>query len=158
MGGIGSTIKNVVFCQVKLGQIIINSAEDFCKAANQFCPSITTMFQKSDVILSEPSDIEEATIITGTLKIYKFTRFPLTATGETQINFSFRSNSKEPCCTQKYPTKKRCRHVDHDFDSLAQFRTKYTYCIEKHMDAGETQDCLRCPMCMQWLHEACFEQ
>ena len=73
MDGIGAAIKNVVFRQVKSGQIIINLAEDFCKAANQFYPSITTLFQKLDVILSEPSDIEEATIITGTIKIHKFT-------------------------------------------------------------------------------------
>ena len=101
MDGMGGTIKNVVFCQVKSDQIIINSAKDFCKTVNQFCPSITTLFQKSDVILSEPSDIEEAPIITGTLKIHKFTRCFPTATGETQINFSFLLNSKEPCCTLK---------------------------------------------------------
>ena len=125
---------------VKSGQIVINSAEDFCKAANQFCPSITTLFQKSDVILGEPSDIEQAPIITGTLKIRKFTRRPPTATGEIQINFSFLSNSKESCCTEKYTTKKRCRLADHDFDSHAQFRTICAYCMEKHTDADETQD------------------
>ena len=73
MGGIGGTIKTV-FHQVKSDQIIINSAEDFCKAANQFCPSIAMLLQKSDVILSETSDIEEAPIIPETLKIHKFTR------------------------------------------------------------------------------------
>ena len=46
-----------------MGQIIINSAENFCKAANQFFTSITRLFQKSDVIPSEPSDIERAPII-----------------------------------------------------------------------------------------------
>ena len=30
--------------------------------------------------------------------------------------------------------------------------------MEKQIDADETQDWLRCPMCMQWLHETCFEQ
>ena len=53
MDGISGIIKNVVSCQVKSGQIIINSAEDFCRAANQFSPSITALFQKSDMILSE---------------------------------------------------------------------------------------------------------
>ena len=69
----GGTIKNVVFREIKSGQVTINSAEVFCKAANQFCPSITTLFQNSDVILHEPSDIEETSIILGTLKIHKFT-------------------------------------------------------------------------------------
>ena len=106
MDGISGIIKNVVSCQVKSGQIIINSAEDFCKAANQLSPSITTLFQKSDMILSEPSGIEEAPIIPGTLKIHKFTQFPPTTTGETQINFFFLSSNKEPCFTKSSPPKK----------------------------------------------------
>ena len=51
----------------------------------------------------------------------------------TQINFFFLLNSEEPhWSTQKYVTKKRYGHVDHDFDSLAQFRS--TYCMEKRME------------------------
>ena len=73
----------------------------FGKTASQFCPSITTLFEKSGVIRSEPSDIEEAPIIPGTLKIHNFTRCPFTATGETEINVFFLSNCKEPCCNQK---------------------------------------------------------
>ena len=69
MDSIGDTLKNVAFRQVMPGKIIINSAEEFCKAANQFCPSITTLFQKADVISSEPNDIEKAPIIPETLKI-----------------------------------------------------------------------------------------
>lgn len=43
--GAGGTIKNLVFRRLKLRQTIINLAEDFCKAANQFIPSITMLFQ-----------------------------------------------------------------------------------------------------------------
>ena len=63
----------------------------------------------------------------------------------TQINFFFLSNSEEPCCTPKYAFKKRYGHVDHNFDSLALFRSTCAYCMEKHVDADETQDYLRCP-------------
>ena len=113
-------------------------------AANRFCSSITTLFKKTDVILSEPSDIEEAPIITGTLKIHKFTGCPPTATGDTQINFLFLSNSKGPCCTEKCTTKRRYLEP--------QFRTSGAYCMERHMDVDESQDWLRCPICMQWFH------
>ena len=113
-----STIKNAVFRQVMWDQIMIKSAENFCKAANQFSPSITKLFQKSDVIHSEPCDIEVAPVIPRTLKIHNLTRCPPTAAGETQIDFFFLTNSKEPCFTQTYAMKERCRHVDHDFDSL----------------------------------------
>ena len=133
---------------------MINSAEDFCKAVNQFCPSVATLFQKSDVIISEPSDIEEAPIITGTLKIHKFIRCPPTATGEAQINFSFLSNNKRPCCTQKYTTKEDAGMIS----ILSSNLEPHAYCMEKHMHANETQDWLRCPICMQWLHDAYFEQ
>ena len=112
---------------MKSDQIIFNLAEDFCKAANQFFPSITTLFKKSGVILSEPSDIEEAQIISGTLKIHKFKQCLPTVTRETQINFFFLLNIKKPCCTQKCANKKRCRHVDHDFDCLVHFRSTGAY-------------------------------
>ena len=45
MDGIGGTIKNVVFRQVK-SAVIINSSEEFSVAANKFEPSIATLFQK----------------------------------------------------------------------------------------------------------------
>ena len=45
MDGIGGTVKNVVFRQVKSGTVIINSAEEFRVAANKFVPSIATQFQ-----------------------------------------------------------------------------------------------------------------
>ena len=70
MNGIGGTIKNVVFRHVKSGRIIVSSAKEFSEAVNQFCSSITTLFQRSDAILSEPIDIEEAPIIPATLKIH----------------------------------------------------------------------------------------
>ena len=92
MDGIDSTIKNAVFRQVMSDQIMIKSAENFCKAANQFSPSVTKLFQKSDVIHSEPSDIEVAPIIPRTPKIHNLTRCPPTAAGETQIDFFFLTN------------------------------------------------------------------
>ena len=108
------------------GKIIINSAEEFCKAANQFCPSITTLFQKADVIPSEPDDIEKAPIIPATLKIHMLKRSVTPTIVETIIKLYFLSNGKEPCCVQKYATRKKCGHIDHDFDSLAQFRSTCT--------------------------------
>lgn len=125
INGIGGTIKIEVLRQGKSSQIIINTTEDSCKAANKFCWSITTLFQKSDVILSEASDTEEAP---GTLKIQKFRKCLPNGTGETQVNFLFLSNSKEPRWIQKYVTIKRRGHVDHDFGSRVQFRSTCAYC------------------------------
>ena len=145
MDGIGSTIKNVVFRNVKSGRIIVNSEKEFSEATNQFCPSITTLFQRSDAILSEPIDIEEAPIINfkdSQLKAIKSNR-----NWGSKIDFFFLSNIKQPCFTQIYTSKKQCRHVDRDFDSLAHVRSTSAYCMGKHMDAHETKAWLRCPVC-----------
>ena len=135
MDGIGGTMKIVVFRHVKSGRIIVNSAKEFSEAANQFCPSITTLFQRSYAILSEPIDIEEAPIIPRTLKILNLKRSNQTATGEVKNDFFF-----------------QCGHVD---NSLAQFRSTCAYCMGKHMYV-QTKAWLRCPVCVQWFHEACF--
>ena len=57
MEGIRGTAKNVVFRQVKSDRVIINSAEEFSVAANNFVVSIATLFQKEKDLLYEPDDI-----------------------------------------------------------------------------------------------------
>ena len=57
MDGIGGTIKNMVFTQVKSGRVIINSTEEFSVATNKFVPSIATLFQKEKDLLCEPDDM-----------------------------------------------------------------------------------------------------
>ena len=57
MEGIRGTVKNVVFRQVKSDRVIINSAEEFSVAANNFVVSIATLFQKEKDLLYEPDDI-----------------------------------------------------------------------------------------------------
>ena len=57
-----------------------------------FCPSITTLFQRSDAILSELIDIEEAPIIPGILKIHNLKRSNQTATVKSKlISFFFQT-------------------------------------------------------------------
>ena len=49
----------------------------FVKLKTSFALQLPPCF-KNKMILSEPSDIEEAPIITGTLEIHKFRQCPLT--------------------------------------------------------------------------------
>ena len=65
--GIGGTIKNVVFRQVKSGRVIINSAEEFSVAANKFVPLIATLFQKEKDFLCKPDYINQSPSILATL-------------------------------------------------------------------------------------------
>ena len=60
MDGIGGTIQNVVF-KVNSGRVVINSAEKFIVAANNFVPSI---------LLCEPDDINQSPSIPATLQTH----------------------------------------------------------------------------------------
>ena len=155
MDGIGGTIKNVVFRQVKSGRVIINSAEEFSVAANKFVPSIATLFQKEKDLLCEPDDINQSPSIPATLQIHKFIRSS-TAEGDTIIDFYFLSNGKEPCHIQSY-SERKCGHLEREYESLALFRSLCAYCMKKYLEENEAEDWLKCPMCHQWFHEKCFE-
>ena len=50
MDGIGETIKNVVFRQLKSGRDFINSPAEFSVAANKFVPSIARLIQQQQKI------------------------------------------------------------------------------------------------------------
>ena len=156
MDGIGGTIKNVVFRQVKCGKIIVNSAKDFCDAANSFVPSITSLFQKEKDLLCEPEDIEKSSSIPATLQIHKLVRY-IRSEGGATIDFYFLSNRNEPCYSQSYSSKQNCGHVEREFESLALFRSVCAHCMEKYLTENELEDCLNCPLCHQWFHEKCFE-
>ena len=111
MDGIGGTVKNVVYRQVKSGNVTINSVEKFFDAVNRFVPTITTLSQKEDHGLAEPDDINQAPSIPVTLKILKFVR-TIASDCATMFAFYFLSNGKEPCFTQTYSKfNKTCGHV-----------------------------------------------
>ena len=63
MDGIGGTIKNVVFHQVKSRKVVINSPIEFCKTGNKFAPSIRCLYEPESSLLEEPHDIENAPVI-----------------------------------------------------------------------------------------------
>ena len=157
MDGIGGTVKNVVYRQVKSGNVTINSAKQFFDAANRFVPIITTLFQNEEDVLAEPDDINQAPSIPATLKIHKFVR-TIASYGATMFAFYFLSNVEEPCFTQTYSKfNKTCGHVEREFDTLAMFKSTCAYCNEQHLGEEEPTDWLRCPICVQWFHDTCFE-
>ena len=51
MDGIGGTIKNVAFRQVKSRKLVINSPIEFSEAANKFVPSIICLYQPESSLL-----------------------------------------------------------------------------------------------------------
>ena len=57
MDGIGGTVINEVFRQIKVGKITNNTSAKFCRAANKHVPLIKPLFQQTIDILEEQNDI-----------------------------------------------------------------------------------------------------
>ena len=74
MDGVGGTIKNKIFKEVKSGRLIIRTPEEFAVAAQTLVPSITTIYLPISEMLKEPVDIENAPKIPETLKVHKVQR------------------------------------------------------------------------------------
>ena len=95
MDGIGGTIKNVVFRQVKSRKVVINSPIEFCEAANKFVPSIKCLYQPESSLLEEPYDIENAPVIPNTLQIHRLCR-ETEKDGKASISFFGLSSDVNP--------------------------------------------------------------
>ena len=67
MDGIGGTIKNQVFREVKSGRIVVESPHDFSVYANRIVEAIAT----NEEVYVWPIDIEEALYIKGTFEVRK---------------------------------------------------------------------------------------
>ncbi|XP_066916722.1 uncharacterized protein [Clytia hemisphaerica] len=74
MDGVGETIKNKVFREVKSLRIVVNSPRDFADHANRLCESVTTVYLPKSDFFEEPQEIGEAPYINGTLTIHKTIR------------------------------------------------------------------------------------
>ena len=73
MDGIGGTIKNKVFQEVKSGRIVVDSSKDFAINASRLIQSSTTLYHPKD-IFEEPTCTENVPYIRGTLDVQKVKR------------------------------------------------------------------------------------
>ena len=101
MDGVGGTLKNVVFQQVKSNKVVIYTPEEFAQAAMKFVPSIQTFYLPKESKITEPEGIESAPLIKETLKIHKLERF-INNRGESSIKFYNTAADEEPFHTQWY--------------------------------------------------------
>ena len=60
MDGIGGTIKNKVFQEVKSGKIVVTSSEDFSRHASKVVELVTTLYLPKKEIMPKPSSIKDA--------------------------------------------------------------------------------------------------
>ena len=111
MVGIGGTIKNVVFRQVKSRKVIINSPTEFYEAANQFVPSIKYLYQPESSLFEEPHDIKNAPVIPNTLQIHRLVR-ELEVGGKACISFFGLSCDIDPVYVKDYKNNLKCGHIE----------------------------------------------
>ena len=98
---------------------VISSIQTFCNAANQFVPSIATLFCKMKLSFANPKTSKRQLLYQRLRKSTSFVDLCYLIVSQKLILFL--SNAKEPCYTQKYSNKKGCGPVDCDFDTLALF-------------------------------------
>ena len=70
MDGIGSIVKNTVFCEVLSGEVIIGSPEEFARYANQIC-QVDSLYLPTAEIPDEPEDVQYSSSIPDTLKTHR---------------------------------------------------------------------------------------
>lgn len=153
MDGIGGTIKNVVYRNVKCGKVLVNSAQEFCNAANKLVPSITSLFQTD--LMDEPDDIEAAPKIPETLKIHRWSR-DVSANGDIKYRFFYLSSDSTPFFTQAYHKVLKCGHAEREFESLMMMKKTCAGCAATFHEEHEKEDWVKCSICLQWFHESCF--
>jgi len=151
MDGIGGTIKNKVFKEVKSGRIVVESAEDFSKHANRLCESVTTLYLPKSEVFEEPADLAEAPYVNGTLTVHKVVRKRNTQ-GIPYLEFYRLSLDENPFFTQYYRKSDDplvCGHETFNGGS-------YT-CPQCSKSYSNGEEWLECPLCKQWYcTEECF--
>ena len=73
MDGIGSTIKNLVYCKKLSGDVAIDTLKKFPKFANEIS-NADCMFLSKEQLLKEPEEVTKAAPTPTTLKIHKVKR------------------------------------------------------------------------------------
>ena len=74
MDGVGGTIKNKSFREVKSGRLTITSPEEFSNAAERLVSKIVSIYLPINEMIEEPSYVKDAPKIIDTLKIHNVVR------------------------------------------------------------------------------------
>ena len=74
MDGIGGTIKNRIFWDVKSEKVNIRDAKYFSSYANLILKGITSLYMPSEEVLAEPENVSKIPKIPGALELYKISK------------------------------------------------------------------------------------
>ena len=153
MDGIGGTVKNKVFRDVKSGKVKITCAESFAEYADKAVNGIRSIYLAKHEILKEPSNIENAPKIYGTLEVHMVTRV-INEDGVCKLRFFKMATDDKPFYQHWYRREGDPEVCDHPALSLA-YDQDNTCATCKAPYHGQ-EDWLKCHVCEQWFHERCF--
>ena len=143
MDGIGGTIKNKVFQEVKSGRIVVTIPEDFARHARKLIESVTTLYLPTKEILPEPASVSDAPYIKGTLDVHRIIRRK-NIQGVMYLEFYRLSSDEVPFFTQYYRNDDDpivCGH-----QSFNDGPNKCASCFSIYHQGEEWMEC---PVCMQ---------
>lgn len=151
MDGIGGTLKNKVFQEVKSGRIVVKNPKDFSLYASRLLESITTMYLAMEDVVEEPAAVKDSPNINGTLKVHKVVR-KQNEQGVNYLEFYYLSFDEKPFYTQYYRKSTDpivCGHAGSTCGS-----NTCPHCLtEYHVN----EEWMECPVCKQWYcSEDCF--
>ena len=150
MDSVGGTLKNVDFRKAKSGQTVVKTPEDFTKVAGKFVPSITTEYIPKEAEITEPKDIDNATLIQDTLQIHKLERY-INQRNEISIKFFKTAADEGSFYTQWYSRAGGLICGYRDFNAR---ENQCAECRKNYFQDGTQW--LECPVCKKWFHETCF--
>ena len=153
MDGIGGTIKNNVFQDVKSGKTQITDAESFAKYADNTINGIKSLYLPECDVFEEPDDIEDAPKIAGTLEVHKIVR-EFNDDNVCKLKFFKLATDEKPFYQQWYRRPGDPEVCDHPVLSLMHDPDNTCASCRKPYLAKE--DWLECKVCKQWFHERCF--
>ena len=151
MDGVGGTVKNVVFQEVKSGRLSIGSPKEFAEAADRLV-AVDSLYLPESRMMEEPAEVSEAPKISDTLKVHKVKR-KVNSNNITYLEFFQLSSDIQPFYSQFYRKTDDpavCWHTSaDDIDE-----NTCGYCSGKYGD--NEQEWMECPSCKKWYHEKCF--
>ena len=150
MDGVGWTIKNVVFRDVKSGKCTNNTPKEFAEYANKRLNSITTLYLPESELYVELKEVASAPKIAHTLQIHKIVR-RLNKNGIFYLQFFYLASDETPFYTQYY-----WKEGDPEICGHEGLEPEDENHCAKCKQAENGIDWLRCPLCKIWLHEDCF--
>ena len=112
MDGIGGTLKNAVYRDVKSGKTIINDVKEFAELADKNIKGISSLCILSDDVIIEQEEIKTGPKIPETLKLHKFVR-SMEKGKDSSFPFYYLASDDDPFDVQSYPSLSflECKHM-----------------------------------------------